>query len=102
MLAYKMKPELLLMRCGPETEVEENENICFHHEQLFVSKYHLLHKTCCNPFKSNKKTVKRGLRQIYVGTLELFNECVNTDSIYLNQVRKNAQHVEVRIWIKLK
>jgi hypothetical protein len=45
------------MKCGPKTEIEESATICFHHEKLLLSKYHLLQKTC-NSFKNHKKTVK--------------------------------------------
>jgi hypothetical protein len=74
--------ELLLMRCGPKTEIEESATICFHHEKLFLSEYHQLQiRTCCNPFKSHKKAVKTGLRQMSVDIAKLFNEHTDIDSI---------------------
>jgi hypothetical protein len=54
--------------CGPKTEVEESATICFHHEKLPLSKYHLLQKTC-NPLKNHKKTDRKGLRQIPVNLI---------------------------------
>jgi hypothetical protein len=55
--------ELLLMRFGPKTEVEESATISFHHEKLLLSNYHLLQQTC-NPLEYHTKTVKKDLRHI--------------------------------------
>jgi hypothetical protein len=64
----------LLLRCGPETEVEENSTIYFHHEELMVPKYYLPQKTCCDPVRNHRKTVFAGLGQMYGGTVKLFSE----------------------------
>jgi hypothetical protein len=70
-----------LVRCGPETEEEENATIYFHHKKLMLSKYHLLQKTCCDPIRNHSKNVNFvGLRQLSVGTAKLFIECENKDS----------------------
>jgi hypothetical protein len=53
--------ELLLTRCRQKPEVVESATICFHHEKLLLSKYHLLQRTYCNPFTHCKKIVKEGL-----------------------------------------
>jgi hypothetical protein len=63
-----------LLRCGPETEVEENSTNYFHHEELMILKCHLLQKTYCDPVRNHKKTVFTGLKQMYVGTVKLFSE----------------------------
>jgi hypothetical protein len=61
--------ELLLMKGGPKTEAEESASVCFHPEKLLLSKYNLLQKAC-NPLKNHKKTVKKGLRQRNLLTLQ--------------------------------
>jgi hypothetical protein len=94
--------ELLLMRRGPKTEVQESATICFHHEKLLLSKYSCSKKTCCNPFKNHKITVKTGLRQISIDTAKLFNECVNTDSGLIKPGQKSSTSCRSKVMDSIK
>jgi hypothetical protein len=78
-LNYKVKTRTALMRCGLKTKVGNSAVICFYHEKLLLSKYHLLQKRTFNPFKSHNKIVKTSLKQIAIDTARLFNACADAD-----------------------
>jgi len=48
------------------TSMAKNEikSICKHHHMMYLSKYTLQWKKCCDPFANHKKTVKTGLMSI--------------------------------------
>jgi hypothetical protein len=43
-LIYSMKPGMLLIRYWPKEEEEESVTICFYHENVLLSEYHLYNK----------------------------------------------------------
>ena len=43
---------------------EEIKRICLHHHGLYLSKYSLWHKKCCDPFDKHRNPVRRSLRII--------------------------------------
>ena len=46
--------KLLEWRCG-KNFTNEDDNICYHHEKLYISSYVRLQKYCCDPLKVHKK-----------------------------------------------
>ena len=44
--------------------IDADFTICMHHEQLFLHKYGLNQKKCCDPMKKHKKSVKTSIREI--------------------------------------
>ncbi|XP_004210963.1 ARL14 effector protein-like [Hydra vulgaris] len=54
--------EVLIQRIGHT--FEQNEEICFHHEKAYISRYEALQKYCCDPFKVHKKKIIKGLCKV--------------------------------------
>ena len=46
--------ELLILR----TQLKEISTICLHHRKVYLEKYVVYQKKCCDPFSYHKKTVK--------------------------------------------
>ena len=42
----------------------EVKTVCAHHKALMIDNYEVLQKNCCNPFKTQKTTIKRNLRDM--------------------------------------
>ena len=56
--------ELLLLRT--ELLREELKTICLHHENFYLEKYECYQISCCDPFKSHIKPVKKSLRKVTI------------------------------------
>ena len=54
--------ELLKRRAGHN--VGDNDEICFHHERSYLSRFEALQKYCCDPFNGHKKKISKGLRKV--------------------------------------
>ncbi|KAJ8394921.1 hypothetical protein AAFF_G00040440 [Aldrovandia affinis] len=42
----------------------ERDTVCLHHEKVFVERYEDMQRTCCDPFNTHKKAIRKGLRAI--------------------------------------
>ncbi|KAJ8880816.1 hypothetical protein PR048_017287 [Dryococelus australis] len=65
----QLQKDVLLWRCGiknasnTSVPVYDAMNTCFHHFQVFCVKYTFLQRTCYDPFRIHKKSVKCSLRE---------------------------------------
>jgi hypothetical protein len=62
---------LLLMKCEPKTKVQESATVCFHHEKILLSKYHLLQKIVV----IHSKTIRRLLEKDFDRCLLMMQNC---------------------------
>ena len=49
--------KLLQWRAELGLSVNVSDDICFHHEKMYISRYESLQRYCCDPFQSHKKHV---------------------------------------------
>jgi hypothetical protein len=70
--------ELILRRSG--LKAENDGDICFHHEMIYLRKYEFLQKACCDPFEIHPTTVrKKSLRNIDIAKANKINKLVMKD-----------------------
>ena len=62
---------LVLWRTGISVEPSTSDTLCFHHENLFLSRCESLQKFCRDPFSGHKKHVTKSLRVVNVELAEL-------------------------------
>jgi hypothetical protein len=58
--------ELLQWRC--EISLDDQDQVCFHHEKLYLSRYENLQKYCCDPFSLHKKHITSKLNILFSST----------------------------------
>ncbi|KAJ8871149.1 hypothetical protein PR048_027454 [Dryococelus australis] len=72
----QLQKDVLLWRCGIQdanntsVPISDAMNICFHHFQVFCVKYAFLQRTCYDPFRIHKKSVKCSLREADIPTVQ--------------------------------
>lgn len=59
--------KLLQWRC--HYQFEGDNNICFHHEKMYLSRYESLQKFCADPFRVHKKHITSKFKCVFFLTL---------------------------------
>lgn len=52
----ELEKNLLNLRCG--VLLSNEDQVCYHHEKVYLSRFQNLQKSCCDPFGIHKKRVR--------------------------------------------
>ena len=56
------RQDLELITSGTSYRFKNDDEVCSHHEKVYLSRYRSLQKYCIYPFKTHKKKISKGLQ----------------------------------------